>query len=79
MNTIKKVWLTDHGAGMHMLSLESSDPTSDFPDHRSMRFPKEPSEEHPLRRTVCVGLFDYDDLVMIRDSIDRTLEEWDDE
>ena len=40
-----------------------------------MKFPDNPTPEHPLRRTVCLGLLSYADLVTIRNAVDAAMKE----
>ena len=70
---ISKVWFTEHGADLVMLSMAVADPTSPGPDVESRTFPAVPTPEHPLRKTLMVGLLDTEDLLMLKAAIEKEL------
>jgi hypothetical protein len=72
---LKKAWVTEHDAGLAMLSLECSNPGGAGPHCDERTFPAKPSPEHPMRRVIVVGLLDEDDLILIRDTINEILVE----
>jgi hypothetical protein len=75
MLTLKKCWLTEAGCSLFSLTLESSDPEKIVQRISVIEnsFPKEPSEKHPLRHTINLGLFDIDDLTEVYDAIKRII------
>ncbi|RQS39747.1 hypothetical protein [Burkholderia sp. Bp8990] len=80
MNTLKRVWWTDHSTprnGICTISLESADATA---EHRRLRaeeraFPANPTPEHPLRHVVVLSLLGVDDVRMLRDTCNQILGE----
>ena len=72
MGMLKKAWITDHGAGLAVLSLESAVVDREYArlrtDDRLM--PAHPTPKHPLRHVVTVRLLDMDDLHALRDVLD---------
>jgi len=78
MDTFKKCWIaTQSRRDIYSITFESENP-SDLTKKLSvneMLFPAKPSLDHPLRHTINLGLFDSDDLIAIRDTIDKFLNE----
>ena len=70
---ISKVWFTEHGSDLVMLSMAVADPTGIGPDAESRTFPVNPTPEHPLRKTIIVGLLDTEDLLLLKEAIDKEL------
>jgi hypothetical protein len=72
---IKKCWITSHTSNTCSLTFESENALL---EHEKLSvfehsFPKNPTAAHPLRHTICLGLFTTDDLLMIKDVIDSAL------
>jgi hypothetical protein len=78
MTTLKKVWITEWPTALDLfsLSLESAQAEPEYARvHVEQNlFPAVPTPERPLRHVVKLGLLNRDDLVAIRDAIDRTLD-----
>lgn len=77
MRLIKKVWITPYGNNdLVVLSFESKYVENEFErlHFSEMLFPAKPSIKHPLRHTICVKVLDAEDLIIIRDAIDKHLE-----
>ena len=77
MANLKKAWLTEShilGTGF-TLSLESAkvDPDYEKLIISQSTFPDEPTDKHPKRHTIVIGLFDSDDLLKIKLVIEQTL------
>lgn len=73
--TLKKAWLTEGDASLSSLSLESAEPMPEYcriHAHEHL-FPAEPTPSHPLRHVINIGLFSFDDLIAIRDAINKHL------
>ena len=73
--TIKDAWITRHNPDLGVLSIESQNPE---PGNKrlqvaSVSFSHTPSDYHPLRHVMTIGLLDREDLMKIRDAIDDYL------
>lgn len=75
MQHLKKAWITEHEHGLYALSLESAhaEPKHMQLNATGLEFPAVPTPERPLRHTICLKLFDRDDLIAIRDAIHASL------
>jgi hypothetical protein len=74
---LKKVWLTDVANGTYSVTLESNNP-QDICNRIVVfenLFPAEPTDKHPLRQTVNLGIFDAVDLRLIRDELSKIISE----
>jgi len=77
MRSLKSAWLTPlHDEPLYILSLESVNPE---PEHmrlkaRDLVFPVEPTKKNPRRHTVILSLLDVEDIRLLRDVLDRSLE-----
>lgn len=76
MLTIKKVWLTDHDPGLWSMTIESKN--ADLINGGKVcvtenSFPNVPTPENPKRHVIVLSLFDDEDLLKIRDAIDKKL------
>lgn len=77
MDTIKKSWITEGLAeGLYSITLESNKPDLEHERIRvsELSFPKEPSEKHPLRHTVNIGLLTEQDLINLWITIGKHLD-----
>jgi hypothetical protein len=79
MANLKKAWLTEShilGTGW-TLSLESAKVEQEYERLivSQSNFPDEPSDKHPKRHTVVIGLLDSEDLLKIKQAIEFTLGE----
>jgi len=71
MDNVKKSWITHHDR-LYMLSVESANPDVCSPNRVSIdeiRFPNEPSEQHPKRHVVTLGLLSENDLVELHNTL----------
>lgn len=65
MSNIKKVWTTEIGRGLCSLSIESANADLPISIHEHT-FPANPTPDHPKRHTINLGVFDDEDLQMLR-------------
>lgn len=75
MSQLKKVWLTKHSRHLSSLSLESEIVKPEYMKIKvyEQTFPDKPTVEHPERHTICLKLFDEEDLHMIVTAIEMYL------
>lgn len=71
INAIKKSWISSSNDRLYNLSIESIDPYG--PPHKltthELDFPQEPTEEHPKRHVVTLGLLSENDLVELHNTL----------
>jgi len=72
MHTLRKAWLTEISDEVFSLTLESDDPEVEWMQvHASSHtFPKEPSERHPLRHTLCISTLAQHDVNILAQALD---------
>lgn len=71
---VKKVWLTSHESDLCSLSIESEGKEKWNQIHTSSdTFPANPTPENPARHVTVLSLFDTEDLLKIRNAIDKKL------
>jgi hypothetical protein len=70
---IKKVWVTKNCERMYSITLESKYNESPIGAYASV-FPSQMSDTQNQRHTLKIGLFDIDDLLDIRDTINEFLQ-----
>jgi len=75
MNKIKKVWVTESLSPFFTLSMESENAEDEVFRIKmdELVFPDIPTPTHPLRHTVRIGTLTEDDLIKVRQAIDRYL------
>lgn len=76
--TMKSCWLTtQEPTDLVVLSIESARPKPQYAQIGVTErcFPSKPTDEHPLRHVVTVGLLDRKALEMLRDKLSRWLED----
>lgn len=74
MKNLKKIWITPHTDEVFSLTLESSEPGTEYSINVIERqFPKNPTKEHPLRHTVVLGSFGIEDLKLLRNTLDNSI------
>lgn len=75
MRKMKKCWITEQTSESVSLSFESMDPSEEHTRLfvRELQFPSVPTPEHPRRHTLVLSLLGVEDLIEIRDTLDRYL------
>ena len=70
---MKKSWISESGAGLVSITLESN-LASDFPIPCSqLTFPDKPTEENPLRHVITINCLTRNDLINLRNTIQEHL------
>lgn len=70
---LKKCWITKNNDN-YSITLESIDPKIPI-SCSDMLFPKEPTEKHPLRHTINIGVLSFEDLVLLKNELQFMIEE----
>lgn len=75
MSAIKRIWMTQHEAGLFTMSMESNHVVPEYLQlHVESTYPSSRVTKRP-RHVVLVKLLSEHDLIKVRDAIDRFLVE----
>jgi hypothetical protein len=74
--SLKKAWITKVTDRIASLTLESNNPDEvcNRIYFNEMLFPNNPSDQHPLRHTINLGMFNLEELEIIKNTIEDYLE-----
>jgi hypothetical protein len=75
MSQLKSAWITPHDADLASLTLESANPGIEYlrVNCTTHLFPENPNPEYPLKHILVIGLLSYNDLILLRNTIDKHL------